>query len=66
MRTCTHETLWSWDEIEGVLEIKAFRGPAWGSRVGVRVMSWLDDASDLTDLKDFLGGAVGRLVGLLG
>ena len=66
LRKTPHETLWSWDEIEGVLEFKAFRGPAWGSKVGVRVMSWLDDVSELADLKDFLGGAVSKLATLLG
>ena len=29
-------------------------------------MSWLDDVSELADLKDFLGGVVGKLAGLLG
>ena len=66
LRTTAQETLWSWDEIEGVLEIKAFRGSVWGSKVGVRVMSWLDDVSELADLKDFLAGAVGKLATLLG
>lgn len=66
LRQTPYETLWSWDEIEGVLEIKAFRGTPWGSKVGVRVMSWLDDVSDLADLPDFLGGVVGTLAGLLG
>ena len=45
---------------------QAFRGTPWGSKVGVRVMSWLDDVSELADLPDFLGGVVGTLAGLLG
>ncbi len=66
LRKTAQETLWSWDEIEGVLEMKAFRGPHWGSKVGVRVMSWVEDVSDLADLKELLGGAVGKLVTLVG
>jgi uncharacterized protein YndB with AHSA1/START domain len=66
LRATKQETLWSWDEIDGVLEIKAFRGAAWGSMVGVRIVSWMDDVSELADLKDLLGAAVGKLATLVG
>lgn len=66
LRQTRYETLWSWDEIDGVFEIKAFRGPAWGSKVGVRVMSWLDDISELADLRELLGNVLDTLVALLG
>jgi hypothetical protein len=65
LRMTDYETLWSWDEIEGVLEIKAFRGANWGSQVGIRVMSWTRSAARIADLKQFLGSAVGRLADLL-
>lgn len=65
LRQTSHETLWSWEEVDGVLELKAFKGPHWGSKVGVRVMSWLDDASGLADLGRTLGDAVSGLAALL-
>ncbi len=61
LRQTPFETLWSWDEIDGVIELKAFRGPHWGSHVGIRVMSWLEDAGDLMDLEDVLGKVVDKL-----
>lgn len=65
LRTTASETVWSWDEIEGVVEIKAFRTPDWGSRVGVRISSWLRDAAELTDVEAWLPGVVEKLAGLL-
>jgi uncharacterized protein YndB with AHSA1/START domain len=65
LRTTDYETVWSWDEIEGVLELKAFRTPDWGSRVGVRINSWLQDAVELADLESWLPTVVHKLVGLL-
>jgi uncharacterized protein YndB with AHSA1/START domain len=65
LRTTGWETLWSWDEIDGVVEIKAFRAARWGSKVGVRISSWLDDAAELADLEGWLTKAVGRLAGAL-
>jgi len=61
LRTTVRETLWSWKEIEGVLEIKAFRGAAWGSKIGVRVSSWAEDPTHLTDVEGWLEKAVQRL-----
>jgi uncharacterized protein YndB with AHSA1/START domain len=66
LRTTRWETLWSWDEIEGVVEIKAFRAARWGSKVGVRISSWLQDAAELTDLEGWLTKTVERLVESLG
>lgn len=65
LRQTPFETLVSWDEIEGVMELKAFRGPHWGSHVGIRVMSWLEGAGDLMDLEGVLAKAVGKLASLL-
>jgi uncharacterized protein YndB with AHSA1/START domain len=65
LRQTPFETLWSWDEIDGVMELKAFRGPHWGSKVGIRLMSWLEDAGDLMDLEGMLGEVVGKLASLL-
>jgi uncharacterized protein YndB with AHSA1/START domain len=65
LRNTRFETLWSWDEIEGVVEIKAFREPSWGSKVGVRVSSWMDDLSDLADIAEWLKGAVDKLAAVL-
>jgi uncharacterized protein YndB with AHSA1/START domain len=65
LRATAQETAWSWDEIEGVLEIKAFRGARWGSKVGVRVSSWMKDATDLVDVEGLLTTAVEKLVALL-
>lgn len=65
LRTTRSETLWSWDEIGGVVEIKAYQGPHWGSKVGLRISSWLKDAAELADLEGWLSAAVGRLVDVL-
>lgn len=65
LRNTPQETLWSWDEVEGVFELKAFRTPDWGSRVGIRVSSWMEDAADLVDLEGWLTTAVEKLVELL-
>ena len=65
LRATDWETLWSWKEMDAVVEHKAFRGARWGSKVGVRVSSWADRADTLMDLKDFLEGSVGKLAGLL-
>ena len=65
LRTTPYEALWSWDEIEGVLELKAFRGAYWGSKVGLRVSSWRQDPSVLTDLEGWLKHVVQRLTEVL-
>jgi len=65
LRTTRSETLWSWDEIGGVVEIKAYQGPHWGSKVGLRVSSWLKGAAELADLEEWLSTVVGRLVAAL-
>jgi uncharacterized protein YndB with AHSA1/START domain len=65
LRNTAYETLWSWDEIEGVVEIKAFRGARWGSKVGIRISSWKDDFSELSELKGWVTTVVGRLTALL-
>lgn len=65
LRNTAWETLWSWDEIEGVVEIKAFRGAHWGSKVGIRISSWLEDLSELSDLEGWLKAVVGTLVDVL-
>lgn len=61
LRTTACETLWSWDEIEGVVELKAFRGSEWGSKVGVRISSWLDRADEVAELAGWLEDAVAKL-----
>jgi uncharacterized protein YndB with AHSA1/START domain len=66
LRTTSFETLWSWDEIEGVLEIKAFRSAGWGSKVGLRVSSWIEDAAELADLEGWATRAVEKLTAALG
>lgn len=65
LRNTSYETLWSWEEIDGVLEIKAFRGAGWGSKVGIRISSWVKDAAELADLEGWVTGAVGRLGAIL-
>lgn len=65
LRATASETLWSWDEIEGIVELKAFRSARWGSKVGVRISSWLEDVTELADLEGWLTGAVERLVARL-
>ena len=65
LRNTDFETLWSWDEIDGVIEIKAFRSAGWGSKVGIRISSWMEDLEGLTDLEGWLSATVDRLVGVL-
>jgi hypothetical protein len=65
LRNTSSETLWSWDEIESVMEIKAFRGPHWGSNVGIRISSWMEDAAELADLDGWLPTVVGKLTSVL-
>lgn len=61
LRNTPYEALWSWDEIDGVVELKAFRGAHWGSKVGVRLSSWADDESLLSTLEAPLSAAIERL-----
>lgn len=57
-----HEVSVSWDELEGVLELKAF-GAGPDSRVlGVRLISWCDDDELVDDVEVELEEAVDRLV----
>lgn len=65
LRNTSQETLWSWDEIEGVVELKAFRGAAWGSKVGIRISSWMETAADLAELEGWLTSVVGKLASVL-
>jgi uncharacterized protein YndB with AHSA1/START domain len=65
LRNTSYETLWSWDEIEGTVEIKAFRSADWGSKVGIRISSWLEDAAELADLEGWLTTVVRKLAALL-
>lgn len=65
LRATPQETVWSWEEIDGVLELKAFREPSWGSKVGVRISSWLEDASDLAEIEEWMRTAVGKLASVL-
>lgn len=62
LRNTGSETLWSWEEIDGVIELKAFRSAGWGSKIGLRVSSWIEDATELADLEQFLRVAVARMV----
>lgn len=65
LRNTSYETLWSWDEIEGVVEIKAFRSAGWGSKVGLRISSWMEDVAELAELEGWLETVVGRLTTVL-
>jgi uncharacterized protein YndB with AHSA1/START domain len=65
LRNTSYETLWSWDEIEGVVELKAFKTAGWGSKVGLRISTWMEDVAELADLEGWLKAAVGRLADLL-
>lgn len=65
LRNTAWETLWSWEEMEGVVEVKAFRGAHWGSKVGIRISSWMEDAAELTDLEGWLSTVVAKLAALL-
>ncbi len=65
LRNTSNEAVWSWDEIDGVLELKAFREPRWGSKVGLRVSSWARDAAELADIESLLSRAVGKLTEVL-
>lgn len=59
------ETLWSWDEIEGVLEIKAFRAAGWGSKVGIRLSSWMKELAGPAELEEWVTTVVGKLTAAL-
>lgn len=65
LRNTPQETLWSWEEIDGAIEIKAFRGVRWGSKVGIRISSWMKGAAELADLEEWATTVVGRLCALL-
>lgn len=65
LRNTSYETLWSWDEVDGVLEIKAFRGARWGSKVGIRVSSWMEEVAELADVEGWLTTVVEKLVEVL-
>lgn len=65
LRNTSYETLWSWDEIEGVVELKAFREANWGSKVGIRISSWLEDAAELADIEGWVRAVVGKLATVL-
>jgi uncharacterized protein YndB with AHSA1/START domain len=57
------EVMLSWDEVGGVLELKAFpMGPR--RVVGVRVMSWGLNAEEMAQLKKKMSAAVERLAAL--
>jgi hypothetical protein len=47
------------------MKIKAFRGPHWGSNVGIRISSWMEDAAELADLDGWLPTVVGKLTSVL-
>lgn len=57
-----HEVSLSWEELEGVLELKAFgTGPA--ERVlGVRVTAWRAEPGEMEEIRRELAGAVERLL----
>ena len=56
-----HEVSLSWEEVEGVLELKAF-GSGPDSRVlGVRLVTWSDDRERVAELESELQEAVERL-----
>jgi hypothetical protein len=60
-----HEVSIAWDEIEGVLELKAF-GVGPDARVlGVRVVTWGADPGNLGDLRTEAEEAVDSLIGSL-
>jgi hypothetical protein len=57
------EVMLSWDEVGGVLELKAFpMGPQ--RVVGVRVMSWGLNSEEIAELEKKMSAAVERLAAL--
>ena len=58
-----HELSLSWEEIDGVLELKAFGAGPDDRFLGVRVMAWGVDPAVATALEGELTEAVDRLVG---
>ncbi len=57
-----HEISVSWEEIEGVLELKAFGSGPDGRVLGVRVTTWGSDVSLAAALQQEMEAAVGRLL----
>lgn len=58
-----HEVAVTWDEVEGVLELKAFGAGPDARVLGVRAITWSDDAALAESLRAELTEAVERLVG---
>jgi uncharacterized protein YndB with AHSA1/START domain len=59
------EVALSWEELDGVLELKGFRFPGAGRVVGARVLSWNLDPDRAGELERMLQEALGRLAGAL-
>lgn len=58
-----HEVSVSWDELEGVLELKAFGAGPDARVLGPRLITWSDDENLVDEVKAELEEAVDRLVG---
>lgn len=56
------ESVLSWDEISGTLEMMAFAAGPGRRMVGLRLVSWDPPGASNGDLEAFADGAVGRLV----
>ncbi len=57
------ETSLSWEEIDGVLELKGFRFPGMGQVVAARVVSWNLPSGRVAAIERRLQEALGRLAG---
>jgi uncharacterized protein YndB with AHSA1/START domain len=60
------ETAFSWEEVDGVLELKAFRFPGTGPMVAARVVSWNLTPERAAEIERRLQEALGKLAALVG
>jgi hypothetical protein len=60
------ESVLSWDEVSGTLELKVFSAGPGGRMVGLRMLSWDPDSGREQELQSMADASVGRLAALLG
>jgi hypothetical protein len=56
-----HEVSLTWDQLEGVLELKAFGAGPDARMLGVRLVTWSGDQPLIDSVRADLNQAVGRL-----
>lgn len=57
-----HEVSVSWEEVDGVLELKAFGSGPEARMLGARLVTWSEDQGLVEEMATEIGEAVGRLV----